>query len=207
MPPPALRRITEPEKDDEDFARVDKWGCAQADLPHRNEGLSVDLQKILSAYYEQLDRNVTVERYHERHGTESACILTNYDDEHAALVARYLHDRIAGKIVVEVGAGIGLLACHLALSAKRVYAIEVDPAWASAFVWALYAKKPPNLTFIFGKAEEAPPLCADVALFCTHSGRESLHRAASRFAPVVLDVYAELMRDNEQWKKLEPLTR
>jgi hypothetical protein len=162
---------------------------------------------VLSAWYENLDGNRVAEAYHTRHGTESQLILTNYDDEHAALVAAHLHDRIAGKVVVEVGAGIGLLACHLALAARRVYAIESDPAWTGSFIWCLYERKPANLTFIFGKAEEAPPLAADVALFCTHSGRESLYRAATRFAPVVIDVYAEIMKDNEQWKQLEPLTR
>lgn len=167
----------------------------------------MDLKTVLEAWYSQMDGNALLEDYHTRHGTESQCILTNYDDEHAALVADYLRERIAGKIVVEVGAGIGLLACHLAADAKRVYAIEVDPAWSSTFIWCLYKKKPVNLSFIFGKAEEAPPLSADVALFCTHSGRESLHRAASRFAPLVIDVYAELMRDNEHWKQVEPLTR
>lgn len=167
----------------------------------------MDLKTVLETWYQQMDGNQIAEDYHLRHGTESACILTNYDDEHAALVADFLRERIAGKIVVEVGAGIGLLACHLAADAKRVYAIEVDPAWSGTFIWCLYHRKPANLTFIFGKAEEAPPIAADVALFCTHSGRESLYRAATRFAPMVIDVYAEIMRDNEQWQQLEPQTR
>lgn len=167
----------------------------------------MDLKTVINAWYQNMDGNTLVEQYHQRHGTESQCILTNYDDEHAGLVAEYLRERIAGKVVVEVGAGLGLLACHLAADARRVYAIEVDPCWSASFVWCLYEKKPPNLTFIFGKAEEAPPIAADVAVFCTHSGREALHRAACRFAPIVIDVYAELMIDNEQWKHLEPLPR
>lgn len=167
----------------------------------------MDLKSVLGAWYQHMDGNTVAEEYHVRHGTESACILTNYDDEHAALVADYLRPRIAGKVVVEIGAGIGLLACHLAIDARRVYAIEVDPAWSATFIWCLYEKKPVNLTFIFGKADEAPPLAADVALFCTHSGRESLHRAATRFAPIVVDVYAELMKDNPKWQEVEPLTR
>jgi hypothetical protein len=169
-------------------------------------GGAMTLQSIIEAWYEQLDGCETVEDYHARHGTESALILTNHDDEHAGLVADYLRERLTGKVVVEVGAGIGLLACHLAMDARHVYAIEVDPAWTSAFVWMLYAKKPANLTFIFGKAEEAPHIAADVALFCTHSGRQSLYQAASRFAPVVIDVYAELMKDNPKWRAIEHLT-
>lgn len=166
-----------------------------------------EMKGLLDRCYAEMDGNESVEAYHERHGTASACILTNYDDEHAALVADHLRERVAGKVVVEIGAGIGLLACHVAMDARRLYAIEVDPVWSSVFVWMLYAKKPPNLSFIFGKAEEAPPIAADVAFFCTHSGRESLYRAASRFAPVVIDVYAELMKDNPKWREIEHLTR
>ena len=169
--------------------------------------VAAEIKAMLDSYYNTMDGNQTVENYHARHGTESAVILTNYEDERAGLVADYLRERVAGKIVVEIGAGIGLLACHVAMDARRVYAIEVDPAWSSVFVWSLYAKKPANLTFILGKAEEAPPIAADVAFFCTHSGRESMYRAATRFAPEVIDVYAELLKDDPKWHDLEPFTR
>lgn len=169
--------------------------------------MATELKQTLDHYYKSMENSPAVEAYHARHGTESAGILTNYDDEYAGLVAEYLSGRVEGKIVVEIGAGIGLLACHVAMYARRVYAIEVDPSWSSVFVWQLYEKKPANLTFIFGKAEEAPPIAADIAFFCTHSGRESMYRAATRFAPEVIDVYAELMKDDPKWKQLEPLTR
>lgn len=166
-----------------------------------------ELGATLDAFYNQMEGNPALEEYHARHNTQSAGILTIYDDERAALTADYLRPRVAGKIVVEIGAGIGLLACHIALDARRVYAIEVEPAWASTFIAFLYRQKPPNLTFIFGKAEEAPPIAADVAYFCTHSGRESMYLAATRFASEVIDVYAELLKDDENFKTLEPLTR
>lgn len=165
------------------------------------------LGKVLDSFYNKMDGNPALEEYHARHDTRSAGILTIYDDERAALTADFLRERVADKIVVEIGAGIGLLACHVAMDAKRVYAIEVEPAWASTFIAFLYRQKPANLTFIFGKAEEAPPFAADVAYFCTHSGRESMYLAATRFAPEVIDVYAELLQDNEDFKTLEPLTR
>lgn len=168
--------------------------------------MSATLKQTLDAYYDRMDGNPVLEGYHQRHGTESAGILTNYSDEHAGEVAEYLRERVAGKIVVEIGAGIGLLACHVAQDARRVYAIEVDPMWTSCFIEFLYKKKPRNLTFIFGKAEEAPPFVADVAFFCTHSGRESMYRAASRFAPEVIDVYAEILKDNKKFKEVEHLT-
>lgn len=168
--------------------------------------MSANLKETLEGWYEAMD-HPSVESYHDRHGTESAGILTNYDDEHAALVADYLRSRVEDKIVVEIGAGIGLLACHVAHDARRVYAIEVDPCWAASFVWCLYANKPANLTFIFGAADQCPPIAADVAFFCTHSGRESMYRAATKFAPEIIDVYAELMKDDEKWRRLEPFTR
>ena len=160
-----------------------------------------DLKPMLDMFYEAMDGSPMLEDYHERHGTESAVILTNYDDEHAALVTDFLRARIEGKIVVEVGAGIGLLACHLATAAKRVIAIEVDPNWTMSFLLALYANKPKNLTFIFGAADECPAFSADVALFCTHSGHEALHRAASRFAPVVIDVYKDSALTRDEAKR------
>lgn len=151
------------------------------------------LSAVLDRYYETADGSPRLEEFHHRHGTESACILTVYDDDFAGQVAEYLAPRIEGKVVVEIGAGIGLLACHLAGYARRVYAIETDPNWTSVFLAMLYAKKPANLTFIFGRAEDAPPIAADVALFCTHSGHFAMHRAASLFAPDVIDVYADLL--------------
>jgi precorrin-6B methylase 2 len=153
----------------------------------------VTTAELLDRYYEATHCHPDVDVFHDRHGLQSACILTVTTDEQADAIASWLAPRIAGKVVVEIGAGIGLLACHMAQYAKKVYAIEMDPAWTSVFVWQMYAKKPANLTFIFGKAEEAPPIAADVALFCTHSGHSMFWMAASRFAPTVIDVYTEIL--------------
>lgn len=160
-----------------------------------------DTAAMLSTYYEAANGNEMMERYHERHGTQSAAILTVFDDERAAQVADYLRPIVEGKVVVEIGAGIGLLACHVAMDAKRVYAIELDPAWTSTFLAVLYARKPKNLTFIFGAAEDAPPIAADVAYFCTLSGHAAMYQAASRFAPRIVDVYADLlnMKPGDSW--------
>lgn len=156
-----------------------------------------DLNALLEAYYEAGDGSPRLEAYHARHGTKSAGILTVIDDEKASMIVEYLRPRIAGKVVVEIGAGIGLLACHLADVAAKVYAIEVDPNWTSCFLVALYERKPANLTFIFGAAEQAPPFSADVAIFCTHSGHAAMHAAGQRFAPEVIDVYAEILANRE----------
>lgn len=152
-----------------------------------------DLKPMLDTLYETMEGNDIAEQYHDRHGIQSAGILTVYEDEKAALLAEHLRERIEGKVVIEIGGGIGLLGCYLAEYAKRVIVMEADPTWMSAFVFVLYQRKPKNLSYVFGAAEEfAGMIRGDVALFCTHSGHNAMNRAASLFAPEVIDVYAEI---------------
>lgn len=163
----------------------------------------MNIKAMIDDYYEAAEGSEKIEAYHERHGIKSAGILTVIDDETAAMITAYLRPRIAGKVVVEIGAGIGLLACHLATEAAKVYAIEVDPNWTSCFLAALYERKPPNLTFIFGAAEQAPPFVADVAVFCTHSGHAAMYAAGARFAPVVIDVYRDVLGSAEYERRYQ----
>lgn len=140
-----------------------------------------------------------LDTYSARHGIESAGILTVKDDETADLVAEHLAPRIAGKTVVEIGGGIGLLAFHMSLRAKRVYCIEANPLWASSFILTLLESKPKNVSYLFGAADEFAGLIrADVAIFATHSGVESMRKAAAMFAPVVIDVYGEIIKSDPQ---------
>jgi hypothetical protein len=159
-----------------------------------------DLSPLLDRYYEQMEGSEVVEEYHNLHGTESLGILTVYDDDRAARIASHLRERIAGKVIVEIGGGIGLLACYLAQYAAQVICFEVDPAWMSCFVHVLYKKKPRNLTYVFGDARQLAMFRADIALFCTHSGHESLKEIGRLFAPEVIDVYAELVGVTE-WRR------
>lgn len=128
---------------------------------------------------------------------ESADILTVTDDETAGLIAEHLAARIEGKIVVEIGGGIGLLALHLSAIAKHVYCIEANPVWASFFEVYFAENKPSNVDYLFGLADRfAGTISADVAIFCTHSGVASMRLAASLFAPVVIDVYGDIIADS-----------
>lgn len=150
-----------------------------------------------------------LENYMMRHDIQSAGVLTVYEDEMAGLVADYLKPRIEGKTVVEVGGGIGLLACHLGMYAKRVYCIEANPDWAFVFVTAMLKVKPKNVSYLFGAADEFSGMFgADVALICTHSGLESMKRTALMFAPEVIDVYGELINlDPEKYDALARVLR
>lgn len=151
------------------------------------------VRATLERVYEAMEGSDVAETYADRHGVESAAILTNIDDEQCGLIADYLRDRIEGRIVVEIGGGIGLLAFHMAQYAKRVYVIEASPAWSWAFTALLYRDKPKNVSFLFGAADEFTGVIrADVALFCTHSGVPSMKAAARLFSETVIDVYAEV---------------
>lgn len=154
-----------------------------------------ELSDALASVYEKMDGSELAADYSERHGIRSAAILTVYNDETAASVAGYLAERIEGRTVVEVGGGIGLLACHLAVHAKRVYCIEANPMWSWTFATLLLARKPKNLSYLFGAADEfIGRIRGDVALFCTHSDMRGMRRAAERFGNEVIDVYSEIIQ-------------
>lgn len=157
------------------------------------------IETRLDAVYNAMEGNEMAEEYSLRHGLESAAILTVYNDERAALIAQHLAPRISDKTVIEIGGGIGLLGMHLAEFAKRVFVIEAQPSWSWVFVGCLYARKPKNMNYLFGAASEFKGLVhGDIALFCTYSGHKSMSAAARSFAPVVIDVYKEILALREK---------
>ncbi len=146
------------------------------------------------------------EAYFERHGIDEASVLTVIDDETAAVITDYLDPRIAGKTVVEIGGGIGLLAFYMGTLAKKVFCIEANPVWATTFTAVLLATKPKNVSYLFGAADEfVGSIQGDVAILCSHSGISGMKAVASRFAPVVIDVYGEIIASNP--KKFDALAR
>jgi len=150
--------------------------------------------QLLDTLYATFEGSDLLRAYAQRHQVTSAGILTITDDETAALVAAHLAPRVEGKTVVEIGGGLGLLALHLGQYARRVYCIEANPIWATAFLTVLLAQKPPHVSYLFGTAEEfAGQIRGDVALFCSHSGIASLRTAARQFAREVIDVYDEIL--------------
>jgi hypothetical protein len=156
-------------------------------------------KRLIEESYEAQEGSEAAQAYSRRHGIVSAAVLTVYDDETAEVVARSLAPRIEGKTVVEIGGGIGLLAFHLGLYAKRVFCIEANPVWTSCFLAALINTKPKNVSYLFGAADEFAGLVrADVALFCTHSGVDAMRAAGAMFAPMVIDVYGETIRANPE---------
>lgn len=161
--------------------------------------MSERLQSILDGIYNTMDGSQALSDYMDRHGVASAGILTIFDDRFAASVAEHLGPRLAGKTVVEIGGGIGLLAMHLGRVAERVYCIEANPLWAGAFADVFLEKKPCNVSYLFGGADEfLGSIRGDVAIFCTHSDVTGMALSAAQFAPVVIDVYGEMIRQNPE---------
>ena len=157
------------------------------------------LAKMFSQVYSAMEGSEASMRYSERHNINSAAILTVIDDETAYLVVKSIADRIAGKTVVEIGGGIGLLSLHMGHVAKRVYCIEANPMWSWSFANVLLKQKPKNVSFLFGSADEfVGTIKADVAVFCTHSDIDGMRMVASQFAPSVIDFYSELIAEHPE---------
>lgn len=155
------------------------------------------MKEMLDKLYDVMEGSKASEAYSRRHDIRSAGVLTVYDDETAGLLAEHLAPRVEGKTIVEIGGGIGLLSMHLGLIAHRVFCIEANPMWSWTFAECLLRRKPKNVSFLFGAADEfAGIIHADVALFCTHSDVAGMSAAASRFAPTVIDVYGEIIALN-----------
>lgn len=154
-----------------------------------------ELSRTLNAVYEAMEGSDQSTAYSERHGIKSAAVLTVTDDNHALLIAERLRPRIEGKTVVEIGGGLGLLALHMGHVAKRVYCIEANPMWSWVFAAQLLDKKPRNVSFLFGAADEfLGCIKGDVAIYCTHSDVSGMGLVAAQFAPTVIDVYGELIK-------------
>ena len=125
--------------------------------------------------------------YDERMGIHAKHYLTMVGTADARWILDKIADCIAGKTVVEIGAGVGVLAIALAGKAKHVYAIEADPCWSFVFARYLYRGKPTNLTYILDRAENLVDVIkADVAIVVTGSDADNLRELAGKFAPEVI---------------------
>ncbi|MET4493492.1 hypothetical protein [Bradyrhizobium sp. LA7.1] len=175
-----------------------KWRVKKMDNAQTENG-APDLQRELSEIYSRVEGSEMALAYRERHNINSAAVLTVTDDETARLLTERLAPRIAGKTVVEIGGGIGLLALHMATVARRVYCIEANPMWSWTFAQVLLKMKPRNASFLFGTADEfVGCLKADIAVFCTHSDVQGMRLVGQQFAPAVIDVYGEMIAENPE---------
>jgi len=149
-----------------------------------------ELSTCIDAIYRDVDGYKEAEEFHRRHMTPSCGIITVFDTQKIIDILTPILTRIHNKTVIEIGAGVGLLACGMAKIAKQVYAIESDPAWSWAFTKVLYEIKPPNLTFIFGKAESMIGILkVDIAIIVTRSGHKEMQAIAKQLASEVIDAY------------------
>lgn len=146
--------------------------------------------KAIEMIYEGLEASNDVREYDNRHNIHSAKILTIYKKDKAKRAVELYRGSIQGKVVIEIGAGIGLFAIESSKIAKEVIAIEADPAWSWVFIKYLYREKKKNLTWIFGVAEAMiNRIKGDVCFVFTHSDTERLMELAHKFAPKVINGY------------------
>lgn len=164
------------------------------------------LQEMLGEVYAQMEGSEVSSAYSERHNINSAAVLTVIDDETASILVENIADRIEGKTVIEIGGGIGLLALHMGRIAKRVYCIEANPMWSWTFAEILLRAKPKNVSFLFGSADEfLGTIKGDVAVFCTHSDVQGMRLVGAQFAPLVIDMYGEVIDSNPE--AFDPIAR
>jgi SAM-dependent methyltransferase len=148
--------------------------------------------------FEEIRRDsiVACERrlYQKRVGVVAAHICTIVSVENTRWLMKKLTPRIEGKVVVEIGAGLGVLSIEMAKVAKHVFAIDSDPEFTRAFVVKLYQERPANLTWIFDTAQGviasglADAMLADVAVIVTGSDERGLRLLAERFVRASSDI-------------------
>lgn len=155
------------------------------------------MKDLFSALSCDMQSSDEMQAYAERHGIRAAPHLTVDDDEIASLIVEHLTPRIEGKTIVEIGGGIGLLSLHMAAVAKRVFCIEANPMWSATFTELLLRRKPKNLSFLFGAADEfVGYIKGDIALVCTHSDVAGMKAIGSNFARTVIELYGEMIAAN-----------
>lgn len=160
-----------------------------------------NVETLIESVYVQLDGNEDAVEYHKRHGIHSMQILTVTAQEEAFDIVNKIRTEIEGKNVIEIGAGIGVLSLEMAQIAKTVVAIEADPAWSWVFTKCLYAKKPNNLTWVFGTAESVSKwLRGDIAVIVTRSDHKGMQKIAREMCPIVIDI-------NERFDKGEKMDK
>lgn len=112
-----------------------------------------DIASMFSEIRRTLEQTKPYAAYAERHNIRSAATLTVTDAEIAASIAELLAPRIAGKTIVEIGGGIGLLSLYMGTIARRVYCIEANPMWAMVFTEVMIGLKQKHVSYIFGAAD------------------------------------------------------
>ena len=142
---------------------------------------------IYNLWYEDSEYFNLIARYHGEIGGGYQLILTIYNETRAKEEVEKIKHLIKDKVVVEIGAGIGLLSLEMAKYAKKVYAFEVDPAWTWVFVKKHLYKKPRNLFFIFGDAREfTDKIKPDIAVIYTESGIKHFLEIAKKFTNKII---------------------
>lgn len=160
---------------------------AGADRAESTSRAYSEAEAAIAGIYDRKEGSLAVEQYFADHEINSMLILTVSSWYAAQAEVQKLIPDITGKTVVEIGAGVGMLALQMARYAKYVWAIEADPSWSWVFTEHLYRLKPPNLTWIFGRAQDLiGSLYADVAVIYTRSDLKGMGAIGAAMASRVV---------------------
>ena len=160
-------------------------------------------QRIHRVYEEGHTRSgmVRIEDYCAIRQVHGASILTICKPSQVEAAYHQVRERIKGKKVVEIGAGVGLLSLAMAeRAAKSVLAIEPSPWWSGVYMDCVAPAAPPNLHWFQGTAEDWMGLCPphihsgtyfDVAVCCTLSEPEQFRALGQSLALETIMVHQE----------------
>lgn len=146
-----------------------------------------DFENKIESIYDWAHDPNNMSKIENCHSGDYSLILTNYNKEKVEKEVSKYKFYLNGKDVIEIGAGIGLLAIEVAKFAKYVYAFELDPAWSWIFVTENFYDKPDNMSFIFGDVRDfAYVLNVDLVIIYAYASKKYFTNIAKIFASSII---------------------
>ena len=167
----------------------------------------MSIREYVNNIYEEIFEKGWVELWGEIvEWDDSEHILTFTDWRDASRVAGKLKDLVEGRKVIEVGAGVGLLAAELGKYADLVLAVELDPLWAYGYfryVYPVVLREKRPVLYMVGDAFIMGEIGArfDVGIYAGKSKAGEFTRLLSGIAGTVVYLKPRVWIDDEGFHK------